>query len=314
MRFECPSAKSGKARCLTDRLMLMLKPTTAVTSTMMLTDALSTRRQFLQTSLSVTLAATIAGCGGGKAPTSRLTLDTYVARLRSIPAGTFQMGGDSLSYLATPVHAVTLSAFRLGETPVTVGMWRDYCDATGKQMPAMPTWGWVDDHPIVGPSWVEIAGSDGSGGYCAWASARTGIALHLPTEAQWEFAARGAGQGTLYPWGDAFNVEALWCSRVEGWDAGGTAAVTRIQRNFATAQGVKDLVGNTWEWCSDWESFFTEDALSDPVGPVTGQYKHVRGGCFADNFERWFQVHTRHVMPPNYNSQTIGFRLAAPAA
>jgi formylglycine-generating enzyme required for sulfatase activity len=98
---------------------------------------------------------------------------------------------------------------------------------------------------------------------------------------------------------------------LEGWDAGGTALVTRTERNFVTAQGVKDLVGNTWEWCSDWESFFTEEPISDPVGPATGQYKQVRGGCFADNFERWFQVHTRHVMPPTYNSGTIGFRLVA---
>ena len=288
--------------------------TVAASSMVLSPETLPTRRQFLQSTLSFTLAATLAGCGGGKAPTSRLTLETYVTRLRSIPAGTFQMGGDSLSYLATPVHAVTLSAFRMGETPVTVGMWRDYCDATGKQMPAAPTWGWVDDHPMVGPNWIEIAGDDGMGGFCAWASARTGIALHLPTEAQWEFAARGAGPGKLYPWGDAFDVEALWCSRLEGWDAGGTASVTRTERNFVTTQRVKDLAGNTWEWCSDWESFFTEDPISDPVGPATGQYKQVRGGCFADNFERWFQVHTRHVMPPTYNSGTIGFRLAAPAS
>ena len=287
--------------------------TVAASSMVLSPESLSTRRQFLQSTLSVTLAAMLAGCGGGKAPTSRLTLETYVTRLRSIPAGTFQMGGDSLSYLATPVHAVTLSAFRMGETPVTVGMWRDYCDASGKQMPAAPTWDWQDDHPMVGPSWVEIAGDDGAGGFCAWASARTGIALRLPTEAQWEIAARGAGQGKLYPWGDSFDVEALWCSRVEGWDAGGTALVTRTERNFVTAQGVKDLVGNTWEWCSDWADFFTEEAVSDPVGPATGQYKQMRGGCFADNFERWFQVHTRHVMPPTYNSGTIGFRLVAPA-
>jgi len=277
-------------------------------------ESLSTRRQFLQATLSATLAATLAGCGGGKAPTSRLTLANYVDRLRSIPAGSFQMGGDSLSYLATPVHTVTMSAYRLGETPVTVSMWREYCDAVGKQMPAAPTWGWQDDHPMVGPSWVEIAGEDGVGGFCGWASTRSGIPLRLPSEAQWEFAARGAAQGTTYPWGDTFDVEALWCSKLEGWDAGGTAAVTRTQRNFTTIQGVKDLVGNTWEWCSDWESFFTDVPVSEPVGPSTGNYKQVRGGCFADNFERWFQVHTRHVMPPNYNSQTIGFRLAAPAA
>jgi len=285
----------------------------ADTSIILVPASLTTRRQFIQTTLSVALAATLAGCGGGKAPTSRLTLEAYITRLRSIPAGAFQMGGDSLSYLALPVHSVTLRAYRMGETPVTVGMWRDYCDASGKQMPDTPTWGWADDHPIVGPSWIEIAGDGGTGGYCGWASVRTGIALRLPTEAQWEFAARGAGQGTLYPWGDDFYAEKLWCSGAAGWDAGGTASVTRTERNFVTAQGVKDLVGNTWEWCSDWEDFFTEAPVSDPVGPSTGQHKQVRGGCFADNFERWFQVHTRHVMPPTYTSGTIGFRLVAPA-
>ena len=271
------------------------------------------RRQFIQNAAAVTLAACGAGCGGGKGPSSTLTLAMYVERLRTIPGGTFEMGGESLLVSAMPVHTVMLSAYRIGETPVTVSMWREYCTSVGKQMPEPPTWGWQDHHPIVGPSWVDIAGDDGVGGYCKWASAMTGISLFLPTEAQWEYAARGASQGTLFPWGEQFDPNKVWCSIKSGWDAYGTAAIDRSNRIYITNQGVKDLVGNTWEWCSDWNGDYAESHVTDPKGPETGKWKQVRGGCWADNLETYFQVQQRQVMPPAYNSQTIGFRLAAAA-
>jgi formylglycine-generating enzyme required for sulfatase activity len=68
------------------------------------------------------------------------------------------------------VHRVTLSAFRMGATPVTVAIWKEYCAATGTSLPIAPEWGFLDDHPVVNVSWNDIMGMDGTGGFCAWAS------------------------------------------------------------------------------------------------------------------------------------------------
>ncbi|MFM7323244.1 MAG: formylglycine-generating enzyme family protein, partial [Armatimonadota bacterium] len=143
-------------------------------------------------------------------------LKDYVARMRPIPGGTFRMGSNQGGKEEKPVHTVTLSPFRMGATPVTVGMWKEYCSATGTSMPSTPAWGWLDDHPVVNVSWADIMGSDGKGGYCAWASEVAGFRLTLPTEAQWEYGARGGKEGLKYPWGNDFDGSKLWCSKEYG--------------------------------------------------------------------------------------------------
>ena len=151
-------------------------------------------------------------------PANRLTdypaLKAYVESLRVIPAGTFQMGesGPMPFDGETPIHTVNLSSFRLGSTPVTVAMWKEYCTAIGKNLPKPPGWGYLLDHPVVYVSWNDIMGVSGSGGYAGWASDVAGIRLSLPTEAQFEFGARGGQQGLEYPWGNNFNESLLWCS------------------------------------------------------------------------------------------------------
>ena len=91
------------------------------------------------------------------------------------------MGG--MSYTSEkPVHTVTLSAFRMAATPVTVAVWKEYCKATSTPLPKEPSWGFIDDHPVIYVSWNDIMGIDGKGGFCAWATELAGIKLMLPTE------------------------------------------------------------------------------------------------------------------------------------
>ena len=101
-------------------------------------------------------------------PSSRITdypaLRAYVKALRAIPAGRFQMGGTNFSY-EKPVHSVMLSAFRMGVTPVTVAVWKEYCVGSGIALPSAPSWGLLDSHPVVIVSWNDIMGSNGKGGF-----------------------------------------------------------------------------------------------------------------------------------------------------
>jgi formylglycine-generating enzyme required for sulfatase activity len=160
-----------------------------------------------------------------------------------------------------PVHSVMLSAFRIGATPVPVAVWKEYCIATGTALP--PTLTDLDDEPValndydpvVGVSWEDIMGVNGSGGFCAWASGIAGLKLTLPSEAQWEYAARGGIDGQEYPWGHSFDPEKVWyCT---GKDLRELleklpAPVNRKFKIYRNSFGLTDMAGNVWQWCSDW--------------------------------------------------------------
>ena len=193
------------------------------------------------------------------------TLAEYKAQMASIPGGSFLMGsngGDN----EKPVHKVTLSPFKMGRTPVTVSMWKEYCRATGEVMPDRPAWGWIDDHPMVNVSWEDAQA------YCVWAK------LQLPTEAQWEYAAKG-GRNTKYPWGDAFDESKLVCYKNS---VGRTAPVYRRARVFVNAFGLVDMVGNVVQWCADWyaDSYYETSPGRDPQGPSRGAARVLRGGSW----------------------------------
>ena len=93
-------------------------------------------------------------------------LRRYLASLKSIPKGTFQLGSTSGSSDQRLKNTLRLSAFRMGATPVTVAVWKEYCAATGTPLPDAPPWGLLDDHPVVNVSWIDIMGTDGNDGFC----------------------------------------------------------------------------------------------------------------------------------------------------
>ncbi|MCW3054373.1 MAG: hypothetical protein JWN14_3543, partial [Chthonomonadales bacterium] len=169
------------------------------------------------------------------------------AEMVFIPAGEFTMGSNDGAANERPAHKVMLDAYYIYRTPVTAAQYLKFCDETGHKKPDAPkfnpTWSKRDD-PIVNVSYNDALA------YCAWAGVK------LPTEAQWEKAARGT-DGRKYPWGDEFDRSKLWSSTRKEADAGGTKPVGSFPSG-ASPFGVLDMAGNVYQWCSDWydEGFY----------------------------------------------------------
>jgi sulfatase modifying factor 1 len=212
-----------------------------------------------------------------------------------------------------PVHTVTLSAFRMAATPVTVAIWKEFCADTGTTLPPAPDWGLLDDHPIVNVSWNDIMGVDSKGGFCAWASDIAGFRLTLPTEAQFEYATIGGKPRTEFPWGDVFDRSKLWCSDNEFSDAASTAPANRLSRTFCNAYGLTDMSGNVWQWCLDLYAPYSNEATTDPSGPTKTRTNErcVRGGSWFSIDSALFRLSTRFRNSPAESIDGIGFRLVA---
>ena len=161
--------------------------------------------------------------------------------------------------------------FRIGKTPVTVGLWKEYVSDCDIEMPPSPEWGWIDNHPIVNVSWKEIMASDG---FCAWATEITNMPLTLPTNSQWTYASTDQ-YGSRFPWGNEFDISKLWCSGEVHRDSGGTAAVDRTNHIYVNSYGLSDVLGNVWDWCLDQ---YTDEEIGW-TGPSRFRNPRVIRGC-----------------------------------
>ena len=215
-----------------------------------------------------------------------------------VPAGAFIMGNERL-FNAGPAHQVYLDSFYIDQCEVTVAQYRAFVRAAGRNMPPKPSWGWKDDHPIIKVNWSE------AGAYCAWAGKR------LPTEAEWEKAARGT-DGQAYPWaGDFPEDRANLMGAQDGYAT--TAPVGRFPKG-RSAYGVVDMAGNVWEWCADWyeAEYYAHSPAHNPKGPARGQTHVFRGGAW-NNTLYVLQTANRGHAPPDFRDNSIGFRCAKSA-
>ena len=184
-----------------------------------------------------------------------------------VPAGDFLMGsknGEGYDR-ERPQHTVYLDGYWIYKNEVTVAQYRNFCKTTGRNMPDPPNWGWKDDHPVVNVTWDEAKA------YCEWAGAA------LPTEAQWEKAARGT-DGRIYPWGNDWDK-----TRLNSYQSGSTA--TTPVGNYpggASPYGCLDMAGNGWQWCADWydATYYANSPARNPTGPATGTTRVLRGGSW----------------------------------
>lgn len=218
-----------------------------------------------------------------------------------VEGGIFDMG-STRNNDENPVHQVSLDGFRIGRYEITVAEYRAFCDATGRRMPAAPAWGWIDNHPMTLISWTDA--SD----YCDWLTDKTGVLYRLPTEAEWEYAARGGNKSRNTEYSGSNNSEMVGWYDIHGE---GTKPVGQKQPNEL---GIYDMSGNVLEWCSDWydSDFYAAAGVSDnPRGPQNGISRVMRGGSWLIP-ARFSTVSYRYNLSPSLPHRINGFRVVSP--
>jgi formylglycine-generating enzyme required for sulfatase activity len=213
-----------------------------------------------------------------------------------IPAGEFTMGSDAGNGDNRPPHKVYLDSYYIDRFEVTVLQYKA-CAATGVCKAPAYTGHYNDaqysNHPITNVDWYM------ANTYCQQREAR------LPTEAEWEKAARGS-DGRTYPWGEDINSTLANYNNT----IGDTAAVGSYEQG-KSPYGIYDMAGNVWEWVSDWfdGNYYPASPYSNPTGPSSGQDKVLRGGSL-DNQDWGVSTYFRNPKVPTYNNGDIGFRCA----
>ncbi len=213
----------------------------------------------------------------------------------SIPPGNLQMGcspvDDECFGDEKPAHRVKISkGFWMGQTDVTVGAYKRFVSQTGHEMPLAPTFnsGWENEkQPIVNISWNDAQA------YCQWAGGR------LPTEAEWEYAARGGSTEARYGPVD----EVAWYRENSG------SRAREVGQKRANSFGLFDTLGNVWEWDSDWydESYYARSPGVDPPGPSNGQERVLRGGSWMGG-PRHARGSSRGRYAPDHRRSDFGCR------
>ena len=259
--------------------------------------------------------------------------DELLPRLATIPAGPFTMGSDEGAADERPAHTVHVDAFSIGVYPVTHAEYARFVRETGYRAPA------IDELPLV----VRVGGDERAqmfraaaeryiwkGGqppadrlrhpvtlvrwedasaYCRWLSQSTGRLVRLPTEAEWEKAARGGLEARRYPWGDGLDRErANYLTDPAQRNVRGTSECGQYAPN---GYGLYDMAGNVWEWVLDWYEgrYYSSSPAQNPTGPEKGQLRIVRGGGWLAADAAMLTCSHRHQVPADTYSYGIGFRV-----
>jgi len=215
-----------------------------------------------------------------------------------IPGGTCMIGSDEAQSIASPKHPVILSSFFMDTHEVSNKEYYDFCMETGYRLPEF--WGMESyksgldypDHPVVGVSQFDASE------YAGWAGKR------LPTEAEWEHAARGGLEDISYYFGEKADHSMAWYNDPEA-----EKGPIKCGSYPPNAYGLYDMSGNAWERVSDWfsESYYKESPEKDPRGPAGGSFKVFRGGGWHSG-PGCITVHRRNALPQHWLDMAGGFR------
>jgi formylglycine-generating enzyme required for sulfatase activity len=221
--------------------------------------------------------------------------------LVDIPEGWFLMGSDAGQDNERPVHRVWVDAFQLGSCQITNAEYAVFLRAVEGSPPPL----WLDsnfnhpDQPVVTVSWFEVSK------YCQWLSGRLGRRYRLPSEAEWERAARGGVEGKPFPWGEA-PPEAV-PGYAKRWQSGPEA----VGRYAPNAYGLYNIGDNVHEWCSDWYAadYYAVSPERNPQGPESGARRASRGGSWRHHI-KVTRCAARSSIPPQFQYADYGFRVA----
>lgn len=217
-----------------------------------------------------------------------------------IPAGEFMMGSNDGDSDEKPMHRVSVNTFYLDKYEVTHAQFAHFVEASGTHGEWQATGAnGQDQHPVVNVTWHDALA------YCRWAEKR------LPTEAEWEYAARGA-EGRTYPWGNTWDAGR---ARIKGNNENdGTVPVGSFP-DGASPFGILDLAGNVWEWTADWydSTYYRNSPRNNPNGPSNGAYRVLRGGSWGSTAPKFVQSTNRLFDRPQSRNEVFGFRCAKDA-
>ncbi len=226
------------------------------------------------------------------------------APMVEIPAGEFVMGFDGTQALEDerPAHRVWLDTYSMDQYEVTTAQYAAFLAAQPRPAP----WQWESvnlalhgDRPVIGVDWHD------ADVYCRWQGKR------LPTEAEWEKAARGT-DGRLYPWGNHVPTDKL-ANFALGARFSYSQVLMPVQSYEAgkSPYGLFHMAGNVWEWVSDWygANYYEHSPEKNPTGPGQGQFKVLRGGSWSD-LPKYLLTYGRFKLPPETRNSYTGFRCA----
>ena len=215
-------------------------------------------------------------------------------------------------------HTVNLNTFEISKFEVTVWEWKQFIKANKMKMPEKPTWGWQDNYPINGVTWNEAIA------YCNWLSKKEKLqpvytkkgpnfvcnfkanGYRLPTEAEWEFAAKGGASSKSFKYSGSNNLDDV------AWHKGNSKGTPHtVGTKLPNELGVYDMSGNVWEWCWDWynKDFYKLEKGDNPKGPEMGERRSVRGGSW-DSHPNYVRPANRISTEPNKTHEFYGFRVA----
>lgn len=238
-------------------------------------------------------------------------------RFIRVPSGWFDMGNQNGNSDERPVHQIFLSEYWIAKCELSVEEYSEFVKATNYDVSIGGencNWGKPDrkSHPVDFVSWYDAKA------YAKWFSKRTGLSCRLPTEAEWESAARGP-RGWIYPWGNKWNGKAanfcdkrcskLWKDELVD-DGYSTTAPVGSYHDGKSLYGVYDLAGNVSEWCEDYYSagYYSGSPKKNPLNKTISDYRVVRGGSW-DDFPERLESSLRLKFSPDGRFDNVGFRL-----
>ena len=244
-----------------------------------------------------------------------------------VKGGTFQMGSADGDDDEKPVHSMTLSDYYISRHEVTFADYDAFCNATGKTLPDDEGWG-RNQHPVINVSWYDAVE------YCNWLSEQHNLqpvytisgnkvtanwnadGYRLPTEAEWDYAARSRGGKDKWAGTSSESNLASYANYYETGDKDkdGYENTAPVGSFSANALGLHDMSGNVWEWCWDWydSNYYGQSTKQNPIGPDTGFYRVLRGGS-CNGVPSNLRCTNRYGRYPGRRSNNFGFRLSRAA-